>query len=200
MNFFHKTAFLAVAISGIAMAGNIMPRQNGPAGNAQRVSAETREIANMRADFSVLQEENLKLSMRMEALESQNAAMEAKIQELLGLINALNEQIAAVENGTRDQLAGIRQSVESERLQRQSDMKTMADNVAKQISKTPATTADASNIAGKYSSYVELTVASGDTLSSIAKAAKVPWQDIMAYNGLTSENIRVGQKLKIPMK
>lgn len=39
-----------------------------------------------------------------------------------------------------------------------------------------------------------------DTLTSISKKYGVPWKQIRAANGLKSENIKVGDKLKIPAK
>ena len=53
-----------------------------------------------------------------------------------------------------------------------------------------------------YSGKVfELTVASGDTLSTIAKAAGVSVKEIMEINGLKSaDKLQVGQVLQIPAK
>ena len=42
------------------------------------------------------------------------------------------------------------------------------------------------------------TVRKGDTLSSIAKSLNVSWENLRAFNNLTSNNLRVGQKLDIP--
>lgn len=58
----------------------------------------------------------------------------------------------------------------------------------------PAAAAPSSADEGTY------TVKSGDTLLRIAKQFGTTYKAIMAANGLTSERIRVGQKLKIPVK
>lgn len=43
-------------------------------------------------------------------------------------------------------------------------------------------------------------VKANDTLSSISRKYGVPWKQIRAANGLKSENIKIGDKLKIPAK
>ena len=48
---------------------------------------------------------------------------------------------------------------------------------------------------GKYILY---TVVKGDTLGAIASAAGISLSKLKTFNGLTSDNIRIGQKIKIP--
>ena len=48
--------------------------------------------------------------------------------------------------------------------------------------------------------YIEYVVAGGDTLTVIAKAYNTTIQKIKDMNGLKSDNLRIGQKLNIPME
>ena len=48
--------------------------------------------------------------------------------------------------------------------------------------------------------FTEYTVADGDTYSSIANANNISSSELMAYNGVTSEDLQIGQVLKIPKK
>lgn len=41
-------------------------------------------------------------------------------------------------------------------------------------------------------------VRKGDTLSSIANSLNVPWENLRAYNNLSSNTLKIGQKLNIP--
>jgi LysM repeat protein len=64
---------------------------------------------------------------------------------------------------------------------------------------TPSTTSTAAvpDMAAGESTY---TVKSGDTLTSIAAQYKVTVKALRSANNLTTDKIRVGQKLKIPAK
>jgi LysM repeat protein len=48
--------------------------------------------------------------------------------------------------------------------------------------------------------FVEYTVVSGDSYSSIANANGMSSADLMTYNGVTSEDLQIGQVIKIPNK
>ena len=67
-----------------------------------------------------------------------------------------------------------------------------------EIPKDAATTPAAAVPAATTPAYTEYTVAEGDTFSSIANANNISSADLMKYNGVTSEDLQIGQKLKIP--
>jgi LysM repeat protein len=48
--------------------------------------------------------------------------------------------------------------------------------------------------------FTEYTVVSGDSFSSIANANGLSSSELMKYNGVTSEDIQIGQIIKIPKK
>ncbi len=52
----------------------------------------------------------------------------------------------------------------------------------------------------KRTEYITYTVRPGDSLQKIAKRFGVSWKEIKRINGLRSNTIRVGQKLKIPKR
>ena len=66
---------------------------------------------------------------------------------------------------------------------------------------TPATTTPAvATPAATTPTFTEYTVAEGDTYSSIANTNNISSSELMAYNGITSEDLQIGQVLKIPKK
>jgi peptidoglycan endopeptidase LytE len=55
-------------------------------------------------------------------------------------------------------------------------------------------------MAGATGDTTTYTVKTGDTLSKIAKANHTSFKKIMALNDLKTTSIKVGQKLKLPVK
>ncbi len=70
---------------------------------------------------------------------------------------------------------------------------------AKSSSPSKTTTTKASSTPTK-SSTIEITVQKGDNLTQIAKTFRTSRSSIQKLNNLQSENIRIGQKLKVPVK
>lgn len=62
----------------------------------------------------------------------------------------------------------------------------------------PPTKAPAACVKNIPSSWVRYVIRSGDTLSSIARAANTTWQDLFRRNCLTSTTIRTGQVIYVP--
>jgi len=71
-----------------------------------------------------------------------------------------------------------------------------------QVETPPATTAPATPAvttpAATTPAFTEYTVAEGDTYSSIANANNISSATLMTYNGATTEDLQIGQKIKIP--
>lgn len=63
---------------------------------------------------------------------------------------------------------------------------------------TPAVTTPAPTTLAPAPAFTNYTVASGDSYSSIANANGITSDVLMKYNGATSEDLQIGQVLKIP--
>jgi serine/threonine protein phosphatase PrpC/LysM repeat protein len=66
--------------------------------------------------------------------------------------------------------------------------------------KTPTSSSKPSSPSTSKTTTIEITVQKGDNLTQIAKAFRTTRSAIQSANHLTSENIRAGQKLSIPVK
>ena len=77
---------------------------------------------------------------------------------------------------------------------REAQLEKIADRLTR--SQVP----DASSSAGAMQEYVEYTVQPGATLSAISKAYGVSISDIKKANNMSSDVLRIGQKLKIPVR
>lgn len=159
-------------------------------------AAERREMARLRADFQVLQENNRKLAAAMETLNGQNRLLMERAQALENEVAMLRaEATAAKENFQR-----LKAAIEAEGQTRRESDQRIVESVTAQIEKVVAatrppvtpTTGAATGILGTYK------VARGDTLGAIAQAFDVSVKRIREVNGLTSDMIREGQELKIP--
>jgi len=99
---------------------------------------------------------------------------------------ALNARIAALEASN----AELRRKMENMRSEIVADLTKRIKEIQKSAPKQPVVT-------GPCKEYV---VQSGDTLSLVAEAFGTKVSVIKEMNGLKSDNLRVGQKLKVPMK
>ena len=109
-------------------------------------------------------------SIRTEIQELRRAAGGANSSDL----KALEDRIAAVDAA------------------RQADKKAIIDQLAKELAGMGRPSSPAAPGAKEY------VVKSGDTLTTIAKANSVSVTELRRANGLTGDDIKVGQKLVIP--
>ncbi len=190
---------MAFTVLTAALAfGQAAGGQGGGANAAVQRALAT--VAGMSADLSSLQEENRRLNGRVEELEASNAAMERRLEELRRLCVSLNERLQTQERDTQERLKAFQTAIEADQRQRREEAAKLTQDLKKLLGngggapKTPPRPA----YSGKVFDY---TVASGDTLSTIAKAAGVTVKEIMELNGLKSADVlRVGQVLQIPDK
>lgn len=181
----------------------ISPREPLPANTTTTVqkyddSQVTRELATLKADFRILQEDNQKLQFRVENLEKDSLAKDAQMKELQSLLSVLDGQISVADKNWSTRMENLKQTMDAERMQRQKQLDTLSTNVATELSRvrqTPTPTPTATP-EGKF---MEIVIARGDTLSSIANAAGISVRALMQFNGLKSDHIREGQTLKIPV-
>lgn len=151
-----------------------------------------REIAAFRADLDAVAEQQKMLEARIMGLEQNLSQKEQQIKELQSLLDAMDKRFADVDSNWRNRMQELSSNIDREREARRQEQKQLTQNVTKIITEQSA--------AQDNIEYIEFTVQKGDNLSKIAAAAKVSIAEIKRINNLKSDNIREGQKLKIPKK
>ena len=125
-------------------------------------------------------------------------------QDDLALKIRKTESAAKEVDELRGEIAALRNDLESLRRELNSMHGKIVDDLAKKIAKMQPATPPAPPKTPKKTSYTgnvtEYTIESGDTLSLIATAFETTVQTLKDINDLKSDNIRVGQKIKVPVK
>lgn len=154
-----------------------------------------REIAGLRADLRTLQEDQKQLLARIESLELANQAKDMQVKELQNLLSAMDGRFGEVDKEWRDRMERLRTAMEQERIQRRKDLENVTNVMASEINKVAATPAPVQGGA-----YKEIVVQRGDTLSGIAASSGTSVAAIKQLNGLKSDVIRMGDRLKVPVR
>lgn len=163
-------------------------------------SSLLRELAALRADFRVLQEENQKVAFRMESLERENLAKDAQLKELQSLLSVLDGQVVSADKQWSERMENLKRNMDAEREQRRRELESLSSNVANELSRVqnkPAPQPAPLTHSGKFK---EIVIQKGDTLSTIAVSTGTTVLQLKQLNGLQSDQIRIGQTLKIPVK
>lgn len=184
INLFLASALL---VAGLSLHG----QQAGV--SAQQVMSA---LAGMRSDVTLMLDRQKQLSLRIEGLEEEQNRKNEQIRQLEALCNALAQQNQSLET----RLAELQKAFEADQRARKDELRNLSKDLTNVIKSSTTPPAPAATIPANMS-IKELKVESGDTLSSIAKAAGCTVAQIMAANpGLKSaDDIRVGQVLKIPV-
>lgn len=184
INLFLASALL---VAGLSLHG----QQAGV--SAQQVMSA---LAGMRSDITLMLDRQKQLSLRIEGLEEEQNRKNEQIRQLEALCNALAQQNQSLET----RLAELQKAIEADQRARKDELRNLSKDLTNVIKSSTTQPAPAATIPANMS-IKELKVESGDTLSSIAKAAGCTVAQIMAANpGLKSaDDIRVGQVLKIPV-
>lgn len=146
----------------------------------QQVQAELQRVLGQ---VNILQSNMDDLAERLSRLERANGSAD---------VAALKSQISALE-GT---VARLRGELQNQRAEIVRDLSTrLAKIQPPRVDPKPPRTRTVS--VGPHREY---TVVSGDTLSVIASAFNTTVAKIKEMNGLKSDVLRVGQKVKVPLK
>ncbi|HNC24939.1 MAG TPA: LysM peptidoglycan-binding domain-containing protein [Opitutaceae bacterium] len=157
------------------------------------------ELANLREDVRGLVQRVGELTLRVEALERQNAELREKLnagtpayatlEQLNDAVTELRRAIAAGDSATAERAAT--------QIKRLGDATNAAiDSLAKGMATRPTVTTFNENYPKEGVSY---TVQKGDTLALIAKKTGAKSQDIINANKIVDPSrIQVGQTLFIP--
>jgi LysM repeat protein len=167
-----------------------------PAQDATRI-----ELANLRQDLTLLNQRVGELTMTVEQLTRENAALQTKANQSFVTLEQLNRAIADLNRTTQSALAEQKRETLSqvggqlERLAKQTQ--AAIDAVAKNQATRPAVQTTFSENFPKEG--INYTVQNGDSLSSIAQKTGARQQDIINANKLTDPSrLRTGQTLFIP--
>ncbi len=184
INLFLASALL---VAGLSLHG----QQAGV--SAQQVMSA---LAGMRSDITLMLDRQKQLSLRIEGLEEEQNRKNEQIRQLEALCNALAQQNQSLET----RLAELQKAFEADQRARKDELRNLSKDLTNVIKSSTTPPAPAATIPANMS-IKELKVESGDTLSSIAKAAGCTVAQIMAANPnlKSADDIRVGQVLKIPV-
>lgn len=184
---FNLFLAFALLVAGLSLHG----QQAGV--SAQQVMSA---LAGMRSDITLMLDRQKQLSLRIEGLEEEQNRKNEQIRQLEALCNALAQQNQSLET----RLAELQKAFEADQRARKDELRNLSKDLTNVIKSSTTQPAPAATIPANMS-IKELKVESGDTLSSIAKAAGCTVAQIMAANPnlKSADDIRVGQVLKIPV-
>lgn len=184
INLFLASALL---VAGLSLHG----QQAGV--SAQQVMSA---LAGMRSDITLMLDRQKQLSLRIEGLEEEQNRKNEQIRQLEALCNALAQQNQSLET----RLAELQKAFEADQRARKDELRNLSKDLTNVIKSSATPPAPSATIPANMN-IKELKVESGDTLSSIAKAAGCTVAQIMAANPnlKSADDIRVGQVLKIPV-
>ena len=161
------------------------------------------QVANMSADLTVLKQQVGELTLRVEQLERENAALRnqtassaqayATVQQLNDAISDLNRAIKAGDEAVSDRAATqIKKLGDATN----TALESLAKGQTQRVTTAAAPTSFSDNFPSEGISYK---VQKGDTLALIARKTGSKTQDIINANKITDPSkILVGQTLFIP--
>ncbi len=159
------------------------------------------ELAALRQDVLLLNQRVGELTMAVEQLTRDNAALQARASQSYATVEQLNKGLADVNRTLQAELADQRKDIlaqvatQLEKLGRQTN--AALDALAKNQAARPAVSTTFSDDFPKEG--INYTVQSGDTLAVIARKHNAKVQDIINANKITDPTrIRAGQTLFIP--
>lgn len=144
-------------------------------------------------------EEMQRVSGQVDVLQSNQEELAAKVRELAranGSSDGEIETLKAEIGGLKVQIASLRSEMQAMRGEIVKELTGKIQQIARQMTPpAPPPQPMRPQASGRFREYV---VRPGDTLSIIAEACGTKVSAIKEANGLRSDMLRVGQKLKIP--
>lgn len=132
------------------------------------------------------------LIQQVKLMQDDNATLQASVLDLKKQVNVLT---AKAQNTDRE-LEALKKQIAADAETRKAQLNKLADKLINQPAQRVQTPAQEI----PQGEFIEHTVEPGTTLSALSKAYGVMVSDIKKANRLSSDNIRVGQKLLIPAK
>lgn len=160
------------------------------------------ELASLREDVRLLQQRVGELTLTVEQLARENAALQSKSNQGYATIEQLNKAVAELSRSLQGDLSEQKREILSQvasQLEKMGKQTNAAlEALAKNQAARPAVQTSFSEDFPKQG--INYTVQAGDTLSGIAQKNGAKMQDIVNANKLSDPTkIRVGQTLFIPL-
>lgn len=169
---------------------------------AQPANNSAFELASLREDIRELKQRVGELSLAIEQLSRENAALQSKANQGYATIEQLNKAIADLNRTVQGDLAEQKREILTQVAGQLEKMGKQTNAALEALAKNQATRpAVQTSFAEDFPKQgVNYTVQAGDTLSAIAQKNGARMQDIINANKLTDPTkIRVGQTLFIPV-
>ena len=130
------------------------------------------------------------LIQQVKLMQDDNATLQASVLDLK------KQVLTAKAQNTDRELEALKKQIAADAETRKAQLNKLADKLINQPAQRVQTPAQEI----PQGEFIEHTVEPGTTLSALSKAYGVTVSDIKKANRLSSDNIRVGQKLLIPAK
>ena len=176
-----KTIMIVATLASIGAFAQAPGASGGAAGRGNFLAQQAySEVQRLSGQFEILHSNQEELANRVrevERLKTENESLKSDIASL------------------KSQLAQLKSETQSMRGEIVRDITKQLDDILKR--RQPAPAPAPAPAVGPYREYV---VQPGDTLSFIAETFYTKVSKIREMNALKSDNLRVGQKLKVPAK
>ena len=163
-------------------------------GGSHSVPAEDQTIGQQ---VSILEERLSKLRADVDALQVNEQQIQQDIKQLQA---QLGEARQSGPSASVNDLQALEARVKALDAAREADKKAIIDQLAKELAAMSGSRGAAPTQSSGTVASNEYTVQKGDTLTSIAKNRGVSVAELRKANSLTSDSLKVGQKLVIPSK
>ena len=152
--------------------------------------------------LSILDERLSKLRADVDALQFSQQQMQQDVKQIR---EQLEEVRRAGPGASANDLAALESRVRALDAARETDKKAIIDQLAKELAKISGSHGEGTTSASKVTDTTSdgravHVVQSGETLTAIAKSSGVSIADLRKANNLTSDSLKVGQKIVIPQK
>lgn len=172
----------AGAVAGLLLCGPDRAYAANPS-----VDSGRRQVAALRADLEICDENIRKLAAAVETLRQENADLRREVRRLRRDVERL---------GTVAEQA--RKAAERERRRREQAIERVLNTVSREVGAALQDLPAGGGSTGTGRMQGEYTVVRGDTLSTIAEAFGVSVDRLKRANNLKNDMIREGQTLVIP--
>jgi LysM repeat protein len=178
----HKELLIfAIALVLCVAGARSAPAEDQTIG--QQISILDERLSRLRADVDALQFNQQQIQQDIKQLQTQLAeARQSGPSASVNDLQALEARVKALDAA------------------RETDKKAIIDQLAKELAAMSGSRGAATTQSSGAANGNEYTVQKGDTLSSIAKNSGVTVAGLRKANNLTSDSLKVGQKLVIPSK
>jgi len=144
-------------------------------------------------------DEMRRVSGQVDILETNLSDLQQKVRKLeSGAGNTSDKDLRAEIEALKSSVAELRRQMARQREEIVQDLTARLSKMQKQMTPPPPPKPTVTTKTIEIGPHKEYVVQSGDTLSIIAQAFNTNVAKIKEMNSLKSDNLRIGQKLKVP--